>query len=73
MSESKIWTLKWLDPLILFLLNKLAILGKKQLLVTLDIFGFFHQIMQLAFLANRIKDQAVLIHLEISSSLKDCS
>lgn len=41
MSESKIWTLKWLDPLILFLLNKLAILGKKQLLVTLDIFGFF--------------------------------
>ena len=61
--ESKIWTLKWLKPF-LFLCCKINYFWESNNASDMSIFGFPHQIMQLVYLANHIRDQVFFMHLE---------
>lgn len=58
----KIWTLKWLEPLIFSLLQNLtipnkykALFGESNKVDDMNILYFSHQVMKLTLLANHIK------------------
>lgn len=64
-NESKISTLKRFEPSTFFLCYKLQLILGSNDVSDMNIFGFFHQTIQLIFLANHIADQVLFVHLGI--------